>query len=139
VTGEPASSVTGQAAAAISTAGMRILREYTGRGPTQAKTTISRDHVIVVLGGALTTAERNLVTHGMDDQVRQIRGKLQTAMRDDLIEAVEQALGRRVLAVLSDTEVHADLAVEVFTLAPPETVTGPSVTSSDGRFSHRPW
>ena len=42
------------------------------------------------------------------------------AMRDDLIAAVELAVGRRVLALLSDTEVDADLAIQVFKLAPAE-------------------
>ena len=99
---------------------MQILREHAGRGPTAAKTIISQDAVIVLLGGALTTTERNLVTRGMDDQVKQVRDRLQTSMRDDLVASVDEALGRRVAALLSDTDVHADLAVEVFTLVPAE-------------------
>ena len=85
---------------------------------------MSPNTVIVALGGALTTTERNLVTIGMDDLVLQVRYSLQTAMRDDLILAVEQALGRRVLALLSDTEVHADLAIQVFTLVPADREMG---------------
>ena len=117
--------MTETAAGTISTACVRIFREHTGRGPTEAKTTISPNTVIVALGGALTTTERNLVTIGMDDLVVQVRDRLQTAMRDDLILAVEQALGRRVLALLSDTEVHADLAIQVFTLVPADREMGP--------------
>ena len=74
--------------------------------------------VVVALGGVLTVAERNLVARGMHDQVREVRDSLQKAMHDDLIAAVEQALDRQVMALMSDTEVHADLAIQVFTLAP---------------------
>ena len=68
----------------------------------------------------LTTPERNLVRLGGAEQVRDFRDGLQMAMRDDLIAAVELAVGRRVLALLSDTEVDADLAIQVFKLAPAE-------------------
>ena len=103
---------------AISTACVQIHREYTGRGPTEAKATILPDALVVALGGVLTTAERNLVSVGMSDQVRDIRDRLQTAMREDLVAAAEQALGRGVLALLSTTDVHRDLGIQVFTLAP---------------------
>jgi uncharacterized protein YbcI len=108
---------------------VQTLREHTGRGPTAAKTTISQDAVLVVLGGALTTTERNLVTCGLDDQVRHVRERLQTSMRDDLIAGVEEALGRRVAVLLSDTDVHADLAIQVFTLVPVERDMGPGGTA----------
>lgn len=39
----------GAAAQAISNAVVRLLRDYTGRGPTQAYTTITDSHVVVVL------------------------------------------------------------------------------------------
>jgi uncharacterized protein YbcI len=108
---------------------VQVLREHAGRGPTAAKTIISQDAVIVMLGGALTTTERNLVTRGMDDQVKQVRDRLQTSMRDDLIASVEEALGRRVAVLLSDTDVHADMAIQVFTLVPAERDTGPGGTA----------
>jgi uncharacterized protein YbcI len=111
-------STTETAASAISTACVQILREHAGRGPTATKTIISQDAVIVLLGGALTITERNLVARGMDDQVRQVRDRLQMSMRHDLIAIVEETLGRRVAALLSDTDVHADVAVQVFTLVP---------------------
>ena len=95
---------------------MQILREYTGRGPTEAKTTISDGTVVVALGGPLTAPERNLLRLGGAEQVKDFRDGLQTAMRDDLIAAVELAVGQRVLALLSDTEVDADLAIQVFKL-----------------------
>ena len=103
---------------AISTACVQIHREYTGRGPTEAKATILPDALLIALGGLLTTAERNLVLVGMAEEVRNIRDSLQTAMHEDLVAAVEQALGRGVLALLGTTDVHGDLGIQVFTLAP---------------------
>ena len=47
--------------ATISDAAVRLLREYTGRGPTGARTTISHDSVMIVLRDTLTKGERMLV------------------------------------------------------------------------------
>ena len=116
--------------AVISRACVQILREYSGRGPTEAKTTISDGTVVVALSGAMTTLERNLVRLGGAEQVRDFRDGLQMAMRDDLIAAVELVVGRRVLALLSDTELDADLTIQVFKLAPAES----DATQSGNRF-----
>jgi uncharacterized protein YbcI len=43
-------------AAAISRGAVQLLREYTGRGPTKARTTINHDSVMIVLGDTLTRA-----------------------------------------------------------------------------------
>ena len=42
-------------AAMISTVAVQLLREYTGRGPTKAKTHINEDVVTVLLADTLTT------------------------------------------------------------------------------------
>lgn len=79
----------GEAAQAISNALVRLLRDYTGRGPTQAYTTITDSHVIVVLRDALLK-----------------------------VAAIEENTGREVLAFLSDHHIDPDIAVEVFILKP---------------------
>ena len=56
---------TGRLGAAISNAVVRLLAEYTGRGPTKARTTIRSDMVIVLLQDTLTKGERVLVTTGV--------------------------------------------------------------------------
>ena len=40
--------------AAISDGAVRLMHEYTGRGPTRSHTTINTDSVMVVLGDTLT-------------------------------------------------------------------------------------
>jgi uncharacterized protein YbcI len=102
--------------AEISTAAVRLLREYTGRGPTKARTTISEDHVVIVLGDLLTKGERNLVESGKGDRVLSLRRDFQLAMREDLIAMVEEHVGRQVVAFMSDNHVDPDLAIEVFIL-----------------------
>lgn len=109
---------TGSVAAAISTAAVRLLNEYTGRGPTKAKTTITRDLVVVLLADTLTKAERTLVSKDGQELVLELRHRFQEAMRDDLIAAVESATGRKVIAFMSDNHVEPDMAAEVFVLEP---------------------
>ena len=108
----------GEAAQAISNALVRLLRDYTGRGPTQAYTTISDSHVVVVLRDALLKAERSLVKDGHADAVIDMRRRFQRTMKAALVDAIEENTGREVLAFLSDHHIDPDIAVEVFILKP---------------------
>lgn len=108
----------GEAAPAISNALVRLLRDYTGRGPTQAYTTITDSHVIVVLRDALLKAERSLVQDGHADAVIDMRHRFQRTMKHDLVAAVEDNTGREVLAFLSDHHIDPDIAGEIFILKP---------------------
>jgi uncharacterized protein YbcI len=100
---------------------VRLLREYTGRGPTKAKATINSNSVMIVLGDTLTRGERQLAATGKADRVLQLRHDFQMVMRDELVEAVEEALGRKVIAFMSQNHIDPDLAVEVFILEPERT------------------
>jgi uncharacterized protein YbcI len=108
----------GQAAQAISNAVIRLVRDYTGRGPTQAHTTISDSHVMVVLRDTLLKAERSLVEDGQSEPVIAMRRRFQGTMEDDLVAAVVEHTGREVEAFLSDNHIDPDIAVEVFILKP---------------------
>jgi uncharacterized protein YbcI len=108
----------GQLAAAISNAVVHITAEYTGRGPTQARTTIGTDLISVVLRDALTKAERRLVERGEGEWVLETRHKFQHAMREDMVGAVAELTGREVIAFMSDSHLDPDMAVEVFVLDP---------------------
>jgi uncharacterized protein YbcI len=106
----------GQLAAAISNAVVRITADYTGRGPTQARTTIGNDTISVHLRDALTKAERRLSERGEGEWVLQTRHKFQHAMREDLVAAVTALSGRKVIAFMSDSHLDPDMAVEFFVL-----------------------
>jgi len=107
-----------RANAEISDAVVRLLRDYTGRGPTRSRTTINNDSVVVLVGDTLTRGERRLVEDGKAERVLQLRHDFQLTMRDDLVEAVEGATERKVIAFMSQNHIDPDLAVEVFVLEP---------------------
>jgi uncharacterized protein YbcI len=106
----------------ISTGAVQVLHEYTGRGPTKAKTLINENVVTVVLADTLTKGERKLVESGHSDRVIDLRHEYQLVMRDDLVGIVERQLDRKVIAFMSQNHIDPDLAVEVFVLEPAEAV-----------------
>ena len=97
------------------------MREYTGRGPTKARTYIDEDLITVVLQDTLTMGERSLVRDGKVELVLTMRKAFQTTMASQMIAAVERHSGRRVYAFLSDNHVDPDIAVESFVLVPRDT------------------
>jgi uncharacterized protein YbcI len=104
--------------AMISTGTVQIIHEYTGRGPTKAKTLIAEDTVTVLLADTLTQGERTLVETGHSERVIELRHDYQGAMRDDLVALVERNLDRKVIAFMSQNHIDPDMAVEVFVLEP---------------------
>jgi uncharacterized protein YbcI len=110
--------------AEISRNAVHILREYTGRGPTKAKTTINHDSVLILLGDTLTKGERRLADSGKAQRVLEVRHDFQMVMRDELVKAVEKALDRKVIAFMSDNHLDPDLAAEIFVLEPSENGDG---------------
>src|ERR1700710_708370 len=110
----PVTTTDGPLTAAISNAVVGLLRDFTGRGPTQARTTIGSDTIVVTLRDSLTKAERTLAQRGQELQVLAMRRAFQNTMRDDMIAAVEQLTGRSVEAFLSDNLHQPDVAVEIF-------------------------
>src|SRR4051812_18074165 len=105
-------------AALISTEAVGVLREYTGRGPTRAKTMINEDLVTVLFADTLTKGERRLAEGGHADRIIELRHDFQQVMRDDLVAIVERHLERKVIAFMSQNHIDPDLAVEVFVLEP---------------------
>jgi uncharacterized protein YbcI len=109
---------TGSVTAAISNATVKLLHEYTGRGPTRARTYINENLITVVLEDTLTMGERSLVRDGEIDLVMATRKAFQRTMGPELVAAVERASGRKVFAFLSDNRADPDVAVESFVLVP---------------------
>ena len=111
----------GSLSAAISNAVVGLLHDYTGRGPTHARTTIGPDTIVVTLRDSLTKAERTLASRGQALEVLAMRRAFQNTMKDDLIAAVERLTGRTVEAFLSDNLYEPDVAVEIFLMSRGET------------------
>jgi uncharacterized protein YbcI len=74
------------------------MSEYTGRGPTRARTYLNDNLVTVVLQDTLTKGERSLVDDNLAEAVLKMRKAFQGTMRHDLINGIEKILGRKVVA-----------------------------------------
>jgi uncharacterized protein YbcI len=111
----------GSLSAAISTAIVRITAEYTGRGPTKARTSIRDDVVVVLMQQTLTKAEHSLLRAGHGNFVLETRKRHQDTMREDYVDAVQRLTQRTVIAFMSANHLEPDMAAELFVLqAPPD-------------------
>ena len=108
----------GEMYAAISNAVVRIVHEYTGRGPTRARTSLRDDVVVVVLQETLLKAEHSLIRDHKSQLVVEMRRSFQQTMRAELSAAVTEITGREVIAFMSDSHLEPDYSAEIFVLAP---------------------
>jgi uncharacterized protein YbcI len=121
----PHPSAAGSKSAAISNMTVRLLSQYTGRGPTKARTFVHDDVVTVVLQDTMTKGEITLVDHDHRESVLATRKTFQDVMGADLIAGVEEILQREVLAFLSANHIDPDIAVETFILVPAHDAASP--------------
>ena len=106
---------------AISTAIVMLMREYTGRGPMKAQTTIRGNVVLVMLEQTLTKGEQVLVKKGRSENVLALRREYQEAMREESSQKIAELTGRNVTAMMSANHLTPDLAAEIYILeGPPE-------------------
>jgi uncharacterized protein YbcI len=111
-------TTTGSHGLVISNLVVRLLSEYTGRGPTKARTHFNDNLITVVVQNLLTKGERSLVRDGQADLVLETRRAYQLTMRDDFTAGIEEITGRQVIAFLSANHIDPDIAIESFMLAP---------------------
>src|SRR4051794_6955317 len=108
----------GRLSAAISNTVVKALARTTGRGPTQAKTTIGENGVFVVLQDGLTVGEQSLASAGQSQAVLDLRRRWQSVMQAEVCREIEELTGRKVIGFMSDNHIAPALAVEVFVLEP---------------------
>ena len=107
--------------AQISNQIVQTMREYTGRGPTQARTYLNDNVVLCIVKDTLTKGEQALVAGGEEQSVLDLRRRYQSLMREDASKAIEGITGRRVVTFMSDNATDPDIAAEIFLLdGPPE-------------------
>ena len=104
----------GRMASAVSNAIVRLFAEYLGRGPTKARAIVTGPAVMVILEETLTKAERKLIESGLGSSVRETRRLLQDTMREEMVTAVEDLTGRKVVGFLSDHQLEPDVSMESF-------------------------
>jgi uncharacterized protein YbcI len=106
----------GQLSSAVATSVVHIHAELVGRGPSRARAIVNDNLVVVLMREALTRAELALAASGDPDAAQGMRRQLQRVMRTPLTASIEALTGRRVNAMLSDTDPDADVAVLIFVL-----------------------
>lgn len=105
-------------AATISDQMVRLVAQYTGRGPTRARTTLNTNLAVVTFQDTLTRGEQQLVAAGQRDAVLLTRRTFHDVMRPDAVRTVQNLLDRRVVACLADIDPEANVACLVFVLEP---------------------
>ena len=108
----------GDVLTAISDGLVTLLKEYYGRGPTQAKSYFQDDLVVCILRGGFTRVEQTLLEGGHGEDVIRQRMAFQEVMRHRFEDVVESATGRKVVGFMSGNHQDPDMICEVFVLAP---------------------
>src|ERR687893_2191346 len=93
---------------------VRAQKEFFGKGPTEAKSYLLDDLLVIVMRGGLTTAEKTMLEFGQPDQVRQFRQLFENEMTQRLTDMIERLTGRKVLTYQSQIMFDPDLVVEMF-------------------------
>ena len=107
----------GRLEAEISKAIVKFEREYMGRGPTDIKTSIIRDMIIVRLAGVLTPAEEHLVKIEGVELIKQVRAKLLESGRSLLDTEIQRLTGCQVISMHADLSTKSGERVILFVVA----------------------
>ena len=107
---------------AISDGLVALLKEFYGRGPTEAKSYYQDDLVVCVLHGGFSRVEETLLEGGRGSAVIEQRMEFQELMRGRFEEVIEDATGRKVVGFMSGNQQQPDMMCEVFVLAPTDLV-----------------
>ena len=102
---------------AISDGIVGLLKEYYGRGPTEAKSYYQDDLVVCVLRGGFSRVEQTLLDEGRGAAVIHQRMEFQEVMGPRFAEVIERATGHKVIGFMSGNQQEPDLMCEVFILA----------------------
>ena len=103
----------------ISNAVVSIYKRYLGRGPRSARTHLTDELAIVMLGGCLTRAERSLYEAGRHDLLMNQHHAMQRLMADEMIQAVQAITGQEVISFMSTNDPENELGAELFVLQSP--------------------
>jgi uncharacterized protein YbcI len=93
-----------------------LLKEFYGRGPSQAKSYFQDDLVVCVMRGGFSRVEQTLLEGGRGESVIRQRMDFQDLMRPRFNAVIEDATGRKVIGFMSGNQQDPDLMCEVFVL-----------------------
>ena len=123
----------GDVLTAVSEGMVALLKEYYGRGPTQAKTYYYDDLVVCVLRGGFTRVEQTLLDGGRGHAVIAQRMEFQEVMRERFNAVIEHATGRPVIGFMSGNQQNPDMICEVFVLSPTDLIADHELPAARAR------
>ncbi len=113
--GQPTDARSASVLAGVSNAMVALHKEQFGRGPTRARSNFAgEDTLVTVLEDALLPAEHALVDMGNQERVHESQMFFQMATRGKFIGAVEELVGRKVVAFSSATDPDAAVVWEIY-------------------------
>ena len=112
---------------------VRAQKQFFGKGPTQAKSYMLDDLLIVVMRDGLTTAEKTMLEFGNPDMVRQFRQLFENDMTEKLTGLIEDLTGCKVATYQSQVMFDPDVIVEMFVFAEPAT-SGARAATAEGQL-----
>ena len=116
-----AQSSRGELEAKISEATIKFEREFMGRGPTEVRTFLIEDMILIRLKGIITRAENHLATADPTGRgrelVKQSRMELLEKAKPVLVEQIEKTVGVSVVSMHTDISVKTGERIILFTMA----------------------
>ncbi len=120
--------------ARVSNEMVRAQKQFFGKGPTEAKSYMLDDFLLIVMRGGLTTAEKTMLEFGKPDQVRQFRQLFENEMTERLTDMVERLTAARSSPTSLRSCSPLTLSWRCSSLTPPLTPTiAPRPPTGSGR------
>lgn len=98
----------------ISNEMVRAQKKFFGRGPTQVKSYMLDDFLMIVMRGSQTVAEATMVEFHQENLVREFRQTFENEMTARLTGMIEELTGRKVLGYQSQIIFEPEVVVELF-------------------------
>ena len=117
--------------AEISSAMVSIMKQYYGKGPTNARTFFNERYIFCVMEGGLTRSDETLLAAGDEKLVRSYRLSFESAITPVITRAVADITGRAVVGYHSQIILDPPHVIEIFILdEPPGAAQRPSSSKS---------
>ena len=117
---------------AISREMVSIVKQYYGKGPTNARTFFNERYVFCVMEGGLTRSDETLLSAGDDELVRSYRLRFEEAITPVITRAVADITGQAVVGYHSQVILDPPHVIEIFILdEPPGATPRPESSEED--------
>lgn len=108
----------------ISNEMVQAQKKFFGRGPTQAKSYLLDDFLLVVMRGGMTTAESTMLEFGKVELVRAFRREFENELAERLVSRMQELTGRVIVNHQAQILFDPHIIVEMFFFEPRAQDTG---------------